>query len=251
MRFYSVVMKGKFILQKLSSLLTFDSDRDKGRIVYVDDECTGYIGTPDGWVPITGVQKVNVLPNWRSCLIGRLFYLTTDQKLYIGTSSGFGEAGGAVTQEGEIDYSTAVCMLCTPPSGDVSINDTYVVCSSATEPLSGDAAGDWAGHENQLTVWDGSSWAFSDPTDYQRVLVDCYDQYQIWIADLGQWEIETQNSCFNFTSTEIYPKTDANIPPSGAFFEEDGNGDLMPVETLPGYINLTWEDFEGSALMPA
>lgn len=251
MRFYKVEMMGKFILQKLSSLLTFDSSRDKGRMVYVDDEATGYVGTPDGWVPITGVLKVDELPNWRNNLIGRLFYLTADQKLYIGTPSGFEETGGAVTQEGEIDYSTAVCMSCTPPSGTLDINDTYVVCSSATEPLSGSAIDEWAGHENQIAVWDGSSWAFSDPTDYQRVLIQCYDQYQIWVDDLGQWEVETENTCFNFTSADIYPKTDANIPPSGAFFEEDGDGDLMPVTTLPGYISLTWEDFEGSALMPA
>lgn len=57
-------------------------------------------------------------------------------------------------------------------------------------------------------------------------------------------------TCFNYTDTKFYPKTDDNIPLSGAFFEEDVNKDLMPVDVLPGYINEVWEKDGPSAVMP-
>lgn len=47
-RFHGITMVGRFLLQKLSGLPPFSSDRDSGRLVYSDDNCTGYVGTPDG-----------------------------------------------------------------------------------------------------------------------------------------------------------------------------------------------------------
>lgn len=65
------------------------------------------------------------------CLIGRLFFHLGEQQLYIGTAGGFQKAG-VTEEEGVIDYSTAVCMQCDPPSGTMNVNDTYVVCASGS-----------------------------------------------------------------------------------------------------------------------
>lgn len=245
MRFHKVKMVGKFILEKLASLPGFSSENDKGRMVYVDTEGSGYIGTPDGWVPIAGIQVVSSLPNWESYHIGRLFFDGDQEKLYIGNSSGFTEVGAA---SGEIspDYSSVICMQCSPPSAsEIEYNDTYVICSSG-------ATDQWAGQEDRITVWDGSSWAFSDPTDYQRIFIECILEYYVWVDSQGQWMEEVQETYFNYTSSDIYPKTLENMPTSAseAFFELDANDDLMTSETPSGYISTVWEKDGPSALMP-
>jgi len=242
MRFYGIIMKGRFLLQKISDTLTYNSDRDEGRLFYSENDRNAYLGTPDGWYPLVGSKLVTDLPNWHSSMIGKLFFVTTEQTLYIVTTGGFEQVGVGV-EPGEPDYSTAICMQCTPPSGTIDVNDTYVVCSSGSTD-------EWSSHENQIAVWDGGSWAFSDPTDYQRILIQCLSGYYVWVDDRSTWEEEIQTTCFNYTSDSLYPKELVNIPPSGAFFELDINDDLMPVQSLPGYVSLTWEDFEGSGLMP-
>jgi len=243
-KFYGIRMMGKFILEKLASLPPFDSNRDIGRMIYVNGNSTGYVGTYDDWIPITGVKVVDSLPNWNEYHIGRLFFLSPEQSLYIGTESGFSKVGGTTGEDFEPDYTSTICRQCAPPSGsDLEINDTYVVCPSGAED-------EWAGHENQLTVWDGDQWKFNDPMDYQTVLVECEVTYYVWVDDQGEWKEEVEEVCFNYTDANFYPKTDDNIPPSGAFFEEDVDDNLMPVDTLPGYINLVWEEDGPSAIMP-
>lgn len=242
-------MKGRFLLQKISDTLTYDSDKDEGRLFYSENNRNAYLGTPDGWYPLTGAKIVDDLPNWHNTMISKLFFVSSEQTLYVATTAGFEQVGVGVT-EGEADYSSAICMQCTPPSGTIEVNDTYVVCSSASEPVSGGGEDEWSGHENEITVWDGSTWKFSDPNDYQRVLIECLNGYYVWVDDRNKWEEEIQTSYFNYTSSAIYPKDSDSMPNSGGFFEQDSNDDLMPVNDLPGYISLTWEDFEGTGLMP-
>jgi len=53
MKFYGIECKGKFTLQKLTSLPIFDDIRDEGRLVYNESDNKIYYGTSSAWEEVT------------------------------------------------------------------------------------------------------------------------------------------------------------------------------------------------------
>lgn len=48
-KFHQITMKGRFNVEVKSGLPTFDSNRDKGRLVYSETDSKVYFGTESGW----------------------------------------------------------------------------------------------------------------------------------------------------------------------------------------------------------
>jgi hypothetical protein len=62
MRFYGIEMKGKFVLQKVSSLPVFDAERDEGRVLYNTTDKKVYSGSDTEWVTVgTGAMEWNIV----------------------------------------------------------------------------------------------------------------------------------------------------------------------------------------------
>jgi len=73
--------------------------------------------------------------------------------------------------------------LCTPPSSP-NVGDRYLVCPSG-------ATDAWAGHENEIAEWDGSSWVFQTPSEGWVVWVN--DENTYYIFDGSQWKTWAAN----------------------------------------------------------
>jgi len=87
MKFYGIEMKGKYILEKLNDLPSFNTERDEGRIIYSLLDNRLYLGTNDRWIYLSGIEIVETLPSWTSTDEGKVVYLTEDEYLYYGDNS--------------------------------------------------------------------------------------------------------------------------------------------------------------------
>lgn len=80
---------------------------------------------------------------------------------------------GAIVQVSVIDRN-----LTAPPGGE-SAGDRYIPASLAT--------GAWAGREDDIALWDGSSWVFYTPKKGWRCYVEDEDLNIVW--DASTWDV--------------------------------------------------------------
>ena len=80
-----------------------------------------------------------------------------------------------------IDWQDSVITmtLSTPPaSAGLTAGDRYIILATGT--------GDWAGHDDQITEWNGTAWEFVDLSAGQSVFVEDEDRYYVY-NDTNSW----------------------------------------------------------------
>ena len=83
MKMYGVDMRGKFHVQRVSTLPTFSAE-DKGRLIYVEDEDAFYYGGTDDWQSGDGLGKIydGVISNDMVLQAGFVYFIDTTSTSY-------------------------------------------------------------------------------------------------------------------------------------------------------------------------
>lgn len=82
-----------------------------------------------------------------------------------------------------LDWQKSVLDELATPPGSPTTGDRYLVIASAT--------GDWAGHEDDIAEWDGTSWDFTTPNK----------GFAVWIEDVGRQKNYNGTAWVYFGST--------------------------------------------------
>ena len=82
-----------------------------------------------------------------------------------------------------LDWQTSILDELDTPPGSPTTGDRYLVIATAT--------GDWAGHEDDIAEWNGTSWDFTTPNK----------GFAVWIEDVGRQKAYNGTSWVYFGTT--------------------------------------------------
>lgn len=144
-----------------------------------------------------------------------------------------------VTQLGQV----AISMALTDPPASPADGDTYVVAATAT--------GDWAGHEDEVAVWDeaGGAWQFTAPVDGQTIWNLADHARHKWFAATPAWELDIAGHDYDDVITWQWSQNAslANLILATHPFALGFDTELIPIQQVADAADDADAEFSGAA----
>lgn len=132
-------------------------------------------------------------------------YIQLEVKTFTDSSKSVLITSNIYTLDGGEEISAVIDKDLSTPPGSPSVDDMYIVGSSAT--------GDWTGKEDEIATWNGSTWGFS--SDTVRYVTDESKYYRHdgtnWTEDANAFDSRVWNNYFTIDKIGGVDTTDADI----------------------------------------